>query len=328
MGSDTRSANAMNTVDIKRCGKVAVLLGGNAAERAVSLRSGNAVLKALQDAGVDAYSFDPAERDLVELRTDGVARVVNMIHGRGGEDGKLQGALGYLGIPFTGSDVAGSALCMDKVRSKYIFQSMNIPTAPFEVLERSAGKSALEESSLSDMLRALGGTVMVKPALEGSSIGMSKVSNTADFSKALDLAFEHDEQVLIEQFITGKEYTVSVLLEEPLPSISMNTPRVFYDYEAKYHSDTTEYHCPSGLPFLEEKLLGKITMQAFYALQASGWGRVDFMRDEQGNFYVLEVNTVPGMTEKSLVPMAAKQAGLSFQDLCLRILQTSFASSG
>lgn len=328
MSSDKRSVNAIIAADVKRYGKVAVLSGGNAAERAVSLRSGAAVLKALQDAGVDAYGFDPAERDLVELRRDGVDRVINMIHGRGGEDGRLQGALHYLGVPFTGSDVTGSALCMDKVRSKYIFQSMNIPTAPFAVIERNAAKSTLEESSLSAMLRALGGTVMVKPALEGSSIGMSKVSDASDFSQALAIAFEHDEQVLVEQFITGKEYTVSVLLGEPLPSINMSTSRVFYDYEAKYHSDTTEYHCPSGLPFLEEKLLGKMAMQAFHALNASGWGRVDFMRDNKGNFYTLEVNTVPGMTEKSLVPMAAKQAGMSFQALCLSILQTSFTSSG
>lgn len=324
MGSDTRSVNATGQTDITSCGKVAVLFGGNAAERAVSLKSGAAVLKALQDAGVDAYGFDPAERDLMELRTDGVDRVVNIIHGRGGEDGQLQGALGYLGIPFTGSDVLGSALCMDKVRSKFIFQAMQIPTAPFNVIERRGAKSTLEESALSDMLRALGGTVMVKPALEGSSIGMSKVSNAADFSKALDVAFEHDEQVLVEQFVTGKEYTVSILNGEALPSISMSTPRVFYDYEAKYHADTTEYHCPSGLPFLEEKLVGKVALQAFDALKARGWGRVDFMCDEQGRFYVLEVNTVPGMTEKSLVPMAAKQAGMSFQDLCLAILKTSF----
>lgn len=325
---NTRVEQSSNNRDEPQFGKVAVLFGGDAAEREVSLKSGDAVANSLESSGINVCRFDPAQRDLTELRAEGITHAVNMVHGRGGEDGVLQGALQSMGVPFTGSGVLGSALCMDKVRSKLIFQSLGIPTAAFRVVDGLGEQSELEEFALSDMLRALGGIVMVKPALEGSSIGMSKAGTVSELRHALTLAAKHDEQILVEQFIPGNEYTVAILDGQVLPAVQMITPRDFYDYEAKYHADTTEYRCPCGLSDSDEAQLGDIAWRAFRALHASGWGRVDVMRDESGQFYVLEVNTVPGMTEKSLVPLAAKQAGLSFEALCLRILQTSVQPAG
>lgn len=305
----------------QKYGKVAVLFGGDSAEREVSLNSGNAVLNALQVVGCDAHKFDPAEQPLAELVAQGFDRAFIVLHGRGGEDGTIQGALEFMKIPYTGSNVLGSALGMDKVRCKQIFQACDLPTADYKVLFSNEDYS----EQLPDILSSLGGTVMVKPALEGSSIGMNKVTNLDEFISALALAFQYDHRVLVERFIEGKEFTVSMLNDQALPSISMETPRTFYDYEAKYQADTTQYHCPSGLSVSDEAALAKLATRAFAVVGASGWGRVDFMQDAKGQYYLLEVNTVPGMTQKSLVPMAAKQKGLDFQTLCLAVLDTSVA---
>lgn len=300
-------------------GKVAVMLGGNSAEREISLLSGKAVLAALQTQGVDAHGFDPKDRELTELLSDNFDRVLIMLHGRGGEDGTLQGALEQLGIPYTGSGVLGSALSMDKIRTKQVWQSLGLPTANYKI----ASKRGFDAGSCAAIMSQLGDTVMVKPAQEGSSIGMAKVTDAAQLETAIQDAFKYDNQVLLEQFIQGPEFTVSILNGEALPSIRMSTPRTFYDYTAKYKTDSTEYFCPSGLSPERESELGQLALQAFEAVAASGWGRVDFMQDESGQFYLLEANTVPGMTEKSLVPMAAKQQGLTFGQLCLEILSAS-----
>jgi D-alanine-D-alanine ligase len=305
--------------DMKNFGKVAVLLGGDSAEREVSLRSGEAVCSALVASGVDAHSFDTADRGLNELVSEGFDRVVIMLHGRGGEDGTMQGALQLMSLPYTGSGVLGSALAMDKIRTKQIWANLGLPTADYVELD----KSRFVPGSGEDIMAALGEIVMVKPAREGSSIGMAKVSSADELERAIQHAFEYDKAVLVERFVVGSEYTVSIIDGVAMPSISMSTPRVFYDYQAKYESTTTQYNCPSGLSEQDEKELASIAVKAFEAVGASGWGRVDFMRDEQGQFYLLEANTVPGMTSTSLVPMAAKQAGLSFEQLCLRILLTS-----
>lgn len=297
---------------------IVVVYGGSSAEREVSLRSGNAVLNALRNESLHAIGFDPAERPVTDLAAMNVAKVLIMLHGRGGEDGAIQGALQTMGIPYTGSDVLGSALAMDKIRSKQIFESIGLPTARYQVISRDK-KSQLNAAKV---LTDLGGTVFVKPAQEGSSIGMAKADTEAQLDEALKNAFKYDERILIEQFIDGQEYTVSIVADKVLPSIRMQTPRTFYDYQAKYQSDSTEYFCPSGLSDSDEKTLGDIALAAFEAVGASGWGRVDLMRDNAGQFYLLEVNTVPGMTEKSLVPMAAKQAGMRFEDLVRAILET------
>ncbi|MEP1386013.1 MAG: D-alanine--D-alanine ligase [Paraglaciecola sp.] len=300
-------------------GKVAVMFGGNSAEREVSLKSGKAVLNSLLEVGVNAHEFDPAEKPLTDLLVDKFDRVVIMLHGRGGEDGSLQGALQQLNIPYTGTEVLGSALCMDKIRSKQVWQSLGLPTAKYKI----ADKRSYDAGSCKVIMDSLGNEVMVKPAQEGSSIGMAKVDNAQQLETAIQDAFKYDNKVLIEQFVHGSEYTVSILNGEALPSISMTTPRVFYDYAAKYQADSTVYSCPSGLSPQKEAALAELALEAFDAVAGSGWGRVDFMQDKLGKLYLLEANTVPGMTEKSLVPMAAKQAGLSFTDLSLAILATS-----
>ncbi|MFT5595194.1 MAG: D-alanine-D-alanine ligase [Oceanicoccus sp.] len=242
-----------------------------------------------------------------------------MLHGRGGEDGSLQGALQQLNLPYSGSGVLGSALCMDKIRSKQVWQSLGLPTAIYKI----ADKRSFDAGSCKAIMAELGNEVMVKPAQEGSSIGMAKVNSALELEIAIQDAFKYDEQVLIEQFVHGSEYTVSILNGKALPSISMSTPRVFYDYAAKYQVDSTVYSCPSGLPDALETMLGELALEAFDALAGSGWGRVDFMQDKLGRFYLLEANTVPGMTEKSLLPMAAKEAGLSFAELSLSVLATA-----
>jgi D-alanine-D-alanine ligase len=304
-------------------GKVAVMFGGKSAEREVSLLSGNAVLKSLVALGIDAHRFDPAEQAITELLTQQFSRVLIMLHGRGGEDGTMQGALQLLNIPYTGSGVLGSALCMDKIKSKQIWQTLGLPTAQYEI----AVKSCFDAGSCEAIIAKLGNEVMVKPAQEGSSIGMTKVNNAQQLETAIQDAFEYDEHVLIEQFIQGSEFTVSLLNGQALPSIRMSTPRVFYDYTAKYKADSTQYFCPSGLSTEQEESLSKLALNAFSALSGKGWGRIDFMQDKAGQFYLLEANTVPGMTEKSLVPMAAKQAGMSFTELSLAVLQTSMGSA-
>jgi D-alanine-D-alanine ligase len=303
-------------------GKVAVLLGGDSAEREVSLNSGTAVLNALLRQGVDAIAFDPAEQPLTELIALKVDRVIIMLHGRGGEDGSMQGALQLLKIPYTGSEVLGSALAMDKIHTKQIWQSLGLPTAKYEI----ADKRHFEAGKCSAIMEKLGNEVMVKPAREGSSIGMARVTSASELNTAIQDAFNYDNQVLLEQYIDGPEYTVSVLQGQALPSIRMSTPHTFYDYAAKYQDNTTEYYCPSGLCEEQESQLATLASRAFDAISGSGWGRIDVMQDSKRQFYLLEANTVPGMTEKSLVPKAAKVAGLSFDELVLAILSTSMKS--
>ncbi|MFH6953091.1 MAG: D-alanine--D-alanine ligase [Pseudoalteromonas spongiae] len=300
----------------KQYGKVAVLLGGNSAEREVSLNSGSAILNALITNGVDAIAFDPKERELAELKTLGIDRVFIALHGRGGEDGTIQGALEFMGLPYTGSGVLGSALAMDKVRCKQLFVASNLPTAKFTTVKK--GESFSIESIINEF-----GAVMVKPSHEGSSIGMAKASTSEELKSALENAFKFDDEVLLEQWITGTEYTVSMLNNQPLSVIEMKTPRGFYDYEAKYKSSTTSYHCPADLSNADTAYLQMIATQAFALVGAKDWGRVDAMRDQSGEFYLLEVNTVPGMTEKSLVPMAAKDSGRDFAQLVLEILDST-----
>lgn len=300
-------------------GKVAVMFGGTSAEREVSLNSGKAVLCGLLDKGIDAHAFDPAEQPLTQLLVEKFESVLIMLHGRGGEDGSLQGALQLLNLPYSGSGVLGSALSMDKIRSKQIWQSLGLPTANYKI----ADKRSFDAGSCEAIIAELGDEVMVKPAQEGSSIGMAKANSALQLEIAIQDAFKYDDKVLIEQFIHGSEYTVSILNGKALPSISMSTPRVFYDYVAKYQADNTVYTCPSGLNDVLETMLGELALEAFDALAGSGWGRVDFMQDKLGRFYLLEANTVPGMTEKSLLPMAAKQAGLSFAELSVSVLATA-----
>ena len=301
-------------------GKVAVVMGGTSAERDVSLSSGQAVLTALHSVGVDACGFDPRDEAIAELLARGVDRVFIALHGRGGEDGTIQGALQCLHIPYTGSGVLGSALCMDKIRSKQIFQAVGVATPRYRVVAQG------EPLDLSACLAALGGVVIVKPALEGSSIGMAKANTEAELAQALELSFQHGQRVLIEEYIVGSEFTVSILGDQALPSIEVATPRVFYDYQAKYQADNTQYHCPSGLASEAEAAIRTMALTAFAAVNGSGWGRVDFMRSGTGELFVLEVNTVPGMTPKSLVPMAAKQVGFDFATMCLAILDSSFCA--
>lgn len=299
--------------------KVAVLYGGNSAERDVSLRSGDAVFNALISMGYNAELIDTKDFSLSELANKNIDRVFIALHGRGGEDGCLQGALEYMDIPYTGSDVLGSALSMDKIRSKQVFQAVNIPTAPFCI----ADKSIYEKSDAHKIIEELGHKVMVKPANEGSSIGMAMAINAEQLHDALTAAFEYDQDVLVEAWITGPEYTVAILGNEALPAIHMETPREFYDYKAKYQSTTTQYHCPCGLPKENEEQLQAIALRAFKATGAKGWGRVDVMRSEVNGWQVLEVNTVPGMTETSLVPKAAKEHGLNFNELVSKVLEIS-----
>ena len=303
--------------------KLAVLYGGDSAEREVSLNSGKAIAKGLEQAGFVVTLIDAKDFDLAKLLEQKIQRVFIALHGRGGEDGRLQGALEYLGLPYTGSNVLGSALSMDKTRSKQVFKANGLPTANFSVVT----KSQMNELNIATLLSDLGGKVMVKPANEGSSIGMAMAENEKALENALIEAFGFDEEVLIEAWINGPEYTVAILGEQALPAIHMETPREFYDYEAKYQSNSTQYHCPCGLSENDENELKSISLQAFKATGASGWGRVDVMRDTAGLWQVLEVNTVPGMTETSLVPKAAKVFGLSFSELVERIILVSTTSS-
>lgn len=311
----------LTTFDAAVFGKVAVMFGGNSAEREVSLASGKAVLDALQTVGVDAYPFDPKYDDLDQLLEQSFDRVFIVLHGRGGEDGSLQGALTLMGIPFTGSGPQGSAFAMDKVRSKFLFKGAELPTAPFAIARKG------QDLDLAKTLSELNNRVMVKPANEGSSIGMSQARTVEELEKALEIAFQHDSEALIEQWVTGKEVTVSILNGVAMPLIEMRTPNEFYDYEAKYKSSTTEYLCPAPLSDELTESIQKIAVQAFDLVGASGWGRVDFLIDEQDQPYLLEINTVPGMTQSSLVPKSAAQAGMSFQQLVVTILQGSLSQS-
>ena len=294
-------------------GKVAVLMGGKSAERPVSLKSGAMVLAALKKRGVDAHAFDPAERSLDSLVAQAFERAFIALHGRYGEDGTVQGALELLGIPYTGSGVLASALAMDKWRTKLLWHAAGVPTPRCELLAR--------DSDLTGVAARLGLPLMVKPVNEGSSIGMSKVSDTAHFEEAYTLAANYDSAVIAEQFIEGPELTVGILGSDALPVIRLETPRDFYDYEAKYHAADTRYLIPCGLPPEAESAIQAEALRAFAVLGCRGWGRVDLMLDGAGKPQFLEVNTSPGMTDHSLVPMAARHTGLSFEDLCVRILE-------
>ena len=294
-------------------GKVAVLLGGKSAERPVSLKSGGMVLKALRSRGVDAHAFDPSERDFDILKKEKFERAFIALHGRFGEDGTVQGILEWLGIPYTGSGVLASALAMDKLRTKRIWAAEKLPTPDYELLTK--------DTNLRIVARRLGLPIMVKPASEGSSIGMSKVRAAGDLEEAYALAVNYDRVVIAEQFIDGIELTCGVLGSEPLPLIKLETPREFYDYEAKYLTDDTRYILPSGLPAKKERELQELCLAAFRTLGCEGWGRVDLMLNKRGRPFLLEVNTAPGMTDHSLVPMAARAVGLSYEDLCVKILE-------
>jgi D-alanine-D-alanine ligase len=293
-------------------GKVAVLLGGRSAEREVSLRSGGMVLAALRRRGVDAHAFDPRDAGLEQLIAQRFDRVFIALHGRFGEDGTVQGALEYLGLPYTGSGVMGSALAMDKWRTKLLWQAAGVSTPPYERLT--------PQTNFAEVGSRLGLPLMVKPAREGSSIGMSKVESLERIQSAYELAAEYDEVVIAERFIEGCEVTAAIIGDEALPLIRLETPRTFYDYEAKYFAEDTRYICPSGLPHAQEQAVQQQALAAFRLLGCTGWGRVDVMVDRAGTPYLLEVNTVPGMTDHSLVPMAARARGIDFDELCLRIL--------
>jgi D-alanine-D-alanine ligase len=299
--------------------KLAVLYGGDSAEREISLNSGKAVAEGLRQAGFDVELIDTKSFCLTDLTKRNIDRVFIALHGRGGEDGCVQGALQYMGIPYTGSDVLGSALSMDKIRSKQVFLAKGLPTAPFAIVE----KNIYDEIDAGKILSSLGNIVMVKPANEGSSIGMAKAQTANELHEALTAAFEYDEQILVEAWINGPEYTVAILGDEALPAIHMETPREFYDYEAKYKSTTTQYHCPAGLSEEDECSLKILALKAFKATGAKGWGRVDIMRNNENQWQLLEVNTVPGMTKTSLVPKAAKAHDINFSELVTKIVEIS-----
>ena len=294
-------------------GKVGVLMGGRSAEREISLKSGTAVLTALRNRDINAHAFDPSEHGLDKLIRQGFDHVFIALHGRFGEDGTIQGALEWAGIPYTGSGVMASALAMDKWRTKLIWQAANISTPRYMLMKPDYSFGAITEY--------LGLPVVVKPAREGSSIGVTKVGTVQELKKAYELASRYDDVVIVEQFINGTEVTAGILGDIALPLIKLETPREFYDYEAKYFSDSTRYLCPSGLSLEIEKSIQEQALNAFRVLGCKGWGRCDVMLDKQGTPYFLEVNTVPGMTDHSLVPMAARAQGLSFEDLVVKILE-------
>jgi len=296
-----------------KIGKVAVLMGGRSAEREISLLSGNGVLKALRSKGVDAHAFDPAERDLVELKREGFARCFIALHGRGGEDGTIQGALEMMGVPYTGSGVLGSALAMDKWRTKLVWQCEGLPTPPHALL--GAG------SDLKAVAARLGMPLVVKPVNEGSSLGVTKVYEAGALEEAYALAVNYDRAVLAEKLIDGPEYTASILENVALPLIRIDAPKGNYDFQNKYFTDVTKYVCPCGLPAAKEKALQDLSLAAFRLAGCTGWGRIDLMLDGEGDPWLLEVNTSPGMTGHSLVPMAAKAVGISYENLCVRILE-------
>lgn len=300
--------------------KVAVLLGGTSAERDVSLLSGNAVLAGLKEAGIDAYGVDIRDFPATGLKEAGFDKAFIALHGRGGEDGTLQGLLEFLQIPYTGSDVMSSAITMDKMRTKLLWQGAGLPVSPWVLVTRQQMDQGLTEE-LAQRIAALGMPVFVKPSCEGSSVGISRVNQPAELAAALNEAFRHDDEVLVEKFMSGAEYTVAIVGDEILPSIRIKPASDFYDYQAKYISDDTEYFCPSGLSVEREAELSNIVIDAWRALGCSGWGRVDVMLDSDDAFCLLEVNTSPGMTSHSLVPMAAKQAGMTFSQLVARILE-------
>ena len=309
-----------STLDPKAFGRVAVLFGGKSAERAVSLKSGAAVLEALQAGGVDAFGIDVGDDFLQRLSSEKIDRAFIVLHGRGGEDGSMQGLLECAGIPYTGSGILASALAMDKLRTKRVWLSLGLPTPNHAALasEEDCRAAAAE----------LGFPLFVKPAHEGSSIGMAKVADVDALIAAWKDASQFDSQVLVEQMIDGPEYTVAMLRGEVLPPIGLGTPHTFYDYDAKYLASDTQYRVPCGLTADKEAELKELTARACEAVGTQGWARADVMQDADGKFWLLEVNTVPGMTDHSLVPMAARAAGLDFQQLVLAILADSVEARG
>ncbi len=309
-----------SSLDPKAFGRVAVLFGGKSAERAVSLKSGAAVLEALQSAGVDAFGIDVGDDFLQRLAAEKIDRAFIVLHGRGGEDGSMQGLLECAGIPYTGSGILASALAMDKLRTKRVWLSLGLPTPAHATLasEEDCHAAAAE----------LGFPLFVKPAHEGSSIGMAKVADVEALIAAWKDASRYDSQVLVEQMIDGPEYTVAMLRGQVLPPIGLGTPHTFYDYDAKYLANDTQYRIPCGLSADKEAELKALTARACEAVGTQGWARADVMQDANGQFWLLEVNTVPGMTDHSLVPMAARAAGLDFQQLVLAILADSVEARG
>lgn len=308
-------AELPQVTDPKQFGRVAVLMGGSAAEREISLKSGAEVFRALQSRGIAVEAVDVTGSPIDALKNLNVDRVFNIIHGRGGEDGVLQAVLQVMGIPYTGSGVLASALAMDKLRTKLCWQGYGLVTPKWMVLN--------SEADIDRCMAELGFPVIVKPAEEGSSLGMSKASNREELVNALALASGFNCEVYAEQWVTGKEYTVGILDGQALPVIRLETPNTFYDYQAKYFANTTQYHCPCGLPENEEQALQAVAVTAGKVIGIKGWARVDVFIDDKGQYQLIEINTVPGMTDHSLVPMAARQAGISFEELVWRILATS-----
>jgi len=306
-----------HVTEAKDFGRVAVLFGGTSSEREISLKSGSACLAALLKRGVDAHAFDPRDKPLGELLTRKFERVFIALHGPGGEDGTLQGALDFLGLPYTGSGVMGSAIGMDKLRTKRLAQSVGIPTPEYMLLRSPA--------DLDNCVERLGLPMIVKPATQGSSVGMTKVEKADQLVGAYQAAALIEPTVFAEAWVTGAEYTVSILQGRALPSIRIETPATFYDYQAKYFRNDTKYSCPSGLPAEAEKHLAHLALATFAAVGADGWGRADFMMDKAGKPYLLEINTVPGMTDHSLVPMAARSLDINFEQLVWQVLETSFS---
>ncbi|ROT96219.1 D-alanine--D-alanine ligase [Marinobacter sp. R17] len=304
---------------VNALGRVAVLMGGNSAERAVSLKSGDAVLNALIAAGVDAFGIDVQGSLLNAVSPEDCDRVFIALHGRGGEDGTIQAILSESGIPYTGSDVLASALAMDKLRTKYVFEGCGLKTPKFRTM------TSVEDAD--GIVAALRMPLSVKPAREGSSIGIRKVSSREELVDAYEAASGHDPLVLIEEWVEGPEFTVSVLQGHALPAIGLSTDHVFYDYDAKYLSDDTRYQVPCGLAPDDELRLQQLALEAFRVVGCRSWGRVDIMQDADGEFWLLEVNTVPGMTDHSLVPMAARAAGMSFEELVVRILEDTLENA-
>lgn len=308
---DTQGYQA-DPVILKALGRVAVFMGGDSAEREVSLKSGQAVLSALLSAGVDAYPVDVRGCLLKTVEDPQFDRVFIALHGRGGEDGTIQAILSQAGIPYTGSDLLASALAMDKLRTKYVFEGCGLPTPKFRAMG-SVGDA-------DNILQVLTLPLSVKPSREGSSIGIRKVASRQELVDAYEQAAVLDPLVLVEEWVEGPEFTVSLLQDKPLPAIGLSTDHVFYDYDAKYLADDTRYQIPCGLDPDSELKLQHLALEAFRVLGCRTWGRVDIMQDRNGDFWLLEVNTVPGMTDHSLVPMSARAAGISFEELVVRIL--------
>jgi len=314
----TMNAANRRASSAKDFGKTAVLLGGDSSEREISLLSGNAVLAALKRRGVDAHAFDPQDRPIHALRSEGFDRVWIALHGPGGEDGAMQGALEWSGVPYTGSGVLASALTMDKLKTKRVVVGAGYAAPEYAVLSSPADLQAA--------LERIGLPMMVKPASQGSSVGMTKVKAADELPRAYAEARAIEPIVFAEAFVTGDEYTVSILHGEGLPSIRILPATEFYDYQAKYFRNDTQYFCPSGLSAKDEAELQAAALATFRVTDCHGWGRVDFMRDRATNqFYFIEINTTPGMTDHSLVPMAARQAGIDFEELVWRVLETSFS---